>query len=182
MPLRPSLLLALFSGLLLGSCKKEDTPQQEPTIDFGPNGGFKFRDHNNIEGPGDATDWATDGAWNSQEKQLFANLSLSLDAPQQSGIWYSSVYANPSPAASSRIFNLQAGRNLPAPPGSRAAYVIVDLHCKELQRGDVAAGQSAATVIGPNTLAAGALYRLYYVCYSPGQQVYFRSHGDIKIE
>lgn len=177
----------LFGLLLLGSCKKQDnpqqvTPQQESTIDFGPNGGFQYRNHQNIEGPGDATDWIGDGAWNDKEKQLFANLNLSLDVPQQSGTWYSSVYANPTLATEPRIFVLEVSRNHPAPVGSRATYVIVDLHYKELQRGDVAAGQSISTTIAPNTLAAGALYRLYYVCYGPGQQVYYRSHGDIKVE
>ena len=69
----------------------------------------------------------------------------------------------------------------PAPTGTRLMYVIVDKKYAELIRDD-ALTNSLTRVFAPNTLAAGALYRLYYVCYVPGQRVYYRSHGDIKVE
>jgi hypothetical protein len=172
-------LSLILSGLVLSACKKEDQPDE---IDFGPEGGFQYRTAQNIPGPGDPSDWITDGPWNTREKQLFAGLNLALDGTQQSGTWYSSVYPNPSTAAGGRTFTTSVSINNPAPAGTHLAYVIVDRHYAELQRGDVEVGPGVSSSFAPNSLAAGALYRLYYVCYVPGQRVYFRSHGDIKVE
>ncbi|GAA4348746.1 hypothetical protein GCM10023185_04940 [Hymenobacter saemangeumensis] len=167
----------MLPALLLSACRKD-----EPEIDFGPDGGFQYRTRQNIPGPGDATDWTADGPWNSKEKGLFSSLNLSLDEAQQSRTWYSSVYPNPSEAADGFTFMTSVSSNNPAPAGSRKAYVIVDRRYNVLQRGDINATTHEDVVFGPNSLPAGSLYRLYYVCYVPGQRVYFRSHGDIKVE
>ena len=176
---RSLLLVFLLPGLLFGACKKESTPQA--SIDFGPSPGFQYRNANNVPMGGDATDWTADAAWNDREKQLFAVLNIPLDAPQQVGTWYSSVYPNQSEATTGFSFITSTSSSNPAPTGSRLMYVIVDKNYAELKRGEVAAN-GATVSFQPNSLAAGALYRLYYVCYAPGQRVYFRSHGDIKVE
>lgn len=174
---RLPLLSMLFFAAAFSGCKKEDN---DNTIDFGPSPGFQYRNTQNVPMGGDPTDWTADGPWNSREKELFATLNLSLDQPQQTGTWFSSVYPNQSEAASGFVFQNSVSSNKPAPAGSRMALVIVDRRYKELLRQDVASGTTLS--FQPNALAAGALYRLYYVCYVPGQRVYFRSHGDIKVE
>lgn len=176
---RLQLLIFLLPGLLFSACKKDDA--SEAQIDFGPNPGFQYRNANNVPMGGDATDWTADGPWNDREKQLFASLNLPLDAVQQSGTWYSSVYPNQSEAAAGFVFTMSVSAGKPAPAGTRLMYVIVDKKYAELIRDD-ALTNSLTRVFAPNTLAAGALYRLYYVCYVPGQRVYYRSHGDIKVE
>jgi len=175
-----ALLLSLL-GLSAASsgCKKDDVAKDE-VIDFGPAPGFQYRTANNLPMGGDATDWVADGPWNSREKQLFGALNLSLDNQQQSGTWFCSVYPNQSEATTGFTFLTSASSNRPAPSGSRIAYVIVNNRYGELLRGDIASG--ARVGFAPNSLVAGALYRLYFVCYLPGQQVYLRSHGDIKVE
>ena len=170
----------LFGLALLAACSKD---KSEPTIDFGPDGGFQYRTPINSYNGGDATDWTDDGKWNTREKQLFASLNLSLDnAAPQTHPWDASVFPNPEPAGNDRTFFLMVNPTQPPPTGSRAAYVIVDAHYQVLQRDDLAAEKTKMVAIAPNSLPAGALYRLYYVCYVPGQQVYYRSHGDIKVE
>lgn len=175
---------------LLASCKKKETVQEEPTIDFGPPPGVQYRTGQNVPNGGDPTDWTPDGAWNDREKQFFSNLNLSLDAPQQSGTWYPSVYPNPSAANSTNsgggpagfTFLVTSGPSRPAPAGAHIAYIIVNSRYQELKRGDVAFTNSTSVPFAANSLAAGALYRLYLVCYVPGQQVYYRTHGDIQVE
>lgn len=177
---RSLLLVAVATGLLLAACKKGDS--KEEVIDFGPSPGFQYRTPTNVPQGGDPTDWVSDGAWNAREKQLFAALNLSLDGPQQSGTWASSVYPNQSEATVGFTFTTSINRNRPAPAGARLAFVIVDRRYTELRRGEGAADHDLNLSFAPGALAAGALYRMYYVCYVPGQQVYFRSHGDIKVE
>lgn len=172
------LLAFLLPALLFGACKK-DEPKVD-LIDFGPSPGFQYRTLNNLPMGGDATDWVADGPWNTREKQLFTSLNLSLDGSQQSGTWYCDVYPNQSEATAGFHFTTSVRSSSSTPAGSRIAYVIVDQSYNELRRGDIAAGTEEG--FPPNTLAAGALYRMYFVCYVPGQQVYFRSHGDIKVE
>ena len=172
--------LLILSSCILGSCSKDSA---ESAIDFGPNGGFQYRTAQNINNGGDDTDWLADGTWNAREKQLFANLNLSLDGAQTNRLWYASVYPNPSLVVNGFSFMASTSQNNPAPAGSHLAYVIVDKNYRELQRGDLPATRNLITTTFPaNTLATGALYRLYYVSYIPGQQVNFRSHGDIKVE
>jgi hypothetical protein len=171
-------LICLLTTGLFSSCKKDD---EESIIDFGPNGGVQFRTTVNQPMGGDDTDWSADGLWNKRERQLFASLNLPLDGPQQTGTWYCSVYPNPSLATAGFNFLTSLSRTKPAPAGARLVYVIVDRRYKELLRNDVD-GQGITISFQPNTLPAGQLYRLYYVCYVPGQQVYYRSHGDIKVD
>ena len=175
-------LALVLPVLLFSACKKDDDVKEEDLIDFGPAPGFQYRTGSNLPtGSGDPTDWVADGPWNPREKQLFSALGLPLDAPQQTGTWYASVYPNQSEAASGFTFTTSVSANKPAPAGTRMMYVIVDSKYKELYRNDLLQN-GVSMSFGPNTLAAGALYRLYYVCYVPGQQVYYRSHGDIKVE
>lgn len=175
--------LLAVAALLLVSCKKSGS--DDPTIDFGPDPGFQYRTPNNVPNGGDPTDWAADGAWNDREKQLFSSLGLPLDAPQQTDTYYASVYPNPSAATLGGGFTFftSTSSNRPAPTGTRLAYVIVDRKYQELQRGDLLLMPRGISVpFMPSPLAAGSLNRLYLVCYVPGQQVNYRSHGDIKTE
>lgn len=173
-------MLPMAAGLLLAACKKEEF--KEEVIDFGPSPGFQYRTPTNVPQGGDPTDWVGDGPWNAREKQLFAALNLSLDGAQQGDTWSSSVFPNQSEAAVGFRFITSINRNRTAPTGARLAFVIVDRRYTELRRGEGAADHDLNLSFAPNALAAGALYRMYYVCYVPGQQVYFRSHGDIKVE
>ena len=169
-----------FVALLLGSCSKDSA---ESAIDFGPDGGISYRTSQNQSNGGDKTDWQADGAWNSREKALFSSLNLSLDNNQSERVWFASVYPNPYISTSGCSFTASIRQGDPAPTGNHIAYVIVDRYYRELHRGDVATSSYGIDIpIAPNTLSAGALYRLYYVSYVPGQQVNYRSHGDIKVE
>ena len=91
------------------------------------------------------------------------------------------MFPDQSEVAKGFSFSTSVSTNKPAPASSRMMYVIVDSKYKELYRGDIIAN-GVTISFQPNALAAGALYRLYYVCYVPGQQVYYRSHDDIKVE
>ena len=174
-------LTLVLPVLLFCACKKDNVKVEE-SIDFGPAPGFQYRTGSNLPtGSGDPTDWVADGPWNNREKQLFSSLGLSLDAPQQTDTWHAGVYPNQSYAAGGFVFTTDVNANKPTPVGTRMMYVIVDSKYKELYRNDLLQN-GVSMSFGPNTLAAGALYRLYYVCYVPGQQVYYRSHGDIKVE
>lgn len=166
--------------LILGACKK-DEPTKEDTIDFGPAPGFQYRNANNVPMGGDVSDWTADGPWNNRENQLFASLAIPLDGPQQADTWFASVYPNQSEEAKGFSFSTSASTTKHAPAGTRLIYVVVDSKYKELYRGDIIPNSAIISFL-PKSLAAGALYRLYYVCYVPGQKVYFRSHGDIKVE
>lgn len=183
--------LAFVLSLLLFACKK-DSP--EDTIDFGPDGGYQTRNSQNYpgNGPNDATDWIADGPWNAREKELFTRLNLSLDGVLPTTIiWNAGAYPNPSAAAGTFNLTIRADPTTPAPADAWVSIVIVDKKYKELRRIDAALTSytafsipNALTAFNPTipTLAAGALYRIYYVCYVPGQQVLFRSHGDMKVE
>jgi hypothetical protein len=167
----------LLTALLFSSCKKD-----KAEIDFGPDGGFQYRTAQNIQGPGDNTDWTADGLWNSRERQLFAGINLPLFEKHENRAWFPGVYPNPSPASGSRTFTCRIKGASQVPAGSRLTYVIVDKYYAELLRNDVSAEQNLEVVLGPNSLPGRGMYRLYYVFYTPGQQVHYRGHGDIKVE
>lgn len=179
--------LLLYSTLMLTTaCAKKDT---EPTIDFGPNGGFTMRDASNYpSSQKDPTDWTSDASWNDAEQHLFSNLNLSLTGQQLSAnTWEMSSYPNACSLAGGCAFIIRRGSNNAAVPSGtiRVNFVIVDAHYKPLSSSfdyDYSTFNGAALKFDPSKFAANNLYRLYYVIYSFNQQVYYRGHGDIKVE
>ncbi len=181
------LLVLLALASLATACRKDD---DEPTIDFGPNGGYSMRDLTNLPaGQNDPTDWTHDATWSSTEQNLFSALGLALGGSlAQVGTWYSSVYSNPTKADAFGNFTVlsTSGSQSPTLPATvRVRLVVVDAKCKVLDTADHLAGK-AVTVALPFPVArypADKLYRIYYVVYEPTQKtVYYRGHGDVKIE
>lgn len=179
-----------FVTLLLAAtaCSKDKT---EPSIDFGPNGGFTPRYSNAMSaGPEDPTDWTSDASWNEKEQKLFASLQLPMTGSQV-GVndWGTDFFSNPCAASADGRLHMGYMRNmLIVPTNERASFVIVDAHYKVLDTFDYSLynspysrGVAFQLHFDPTKYLSNKLYRVYYVMYIPGQQVYYRGHGDIKI-
>jgi hypothetical protein len=180
------LLVLLALASLATACHKAN---EEPTIDFGPNNGFTMRTNTNLPtAQTDPTDWTSDPTWNSTEQALFAKLNLPLTGPQlASGTWETTVYPNPSNRDDGCTFLVMPNPNSTALPAgtSRVSMVIVDAHYKVELSYDAeinANGLSLMPRLDPLKYSPPTLYRLYYVVYQPGKQVYYRGHGDLKFE
>lgn len=176
----------LFAGLLLATaCHKDATA---PTIDFGPGSGFTMRTATNLPtAQTDPTDWTTDATWTDTERGVFEGFPLSLTGPQlAAATWETSAYPNPcSLTGGCNILVTPKRTGLPATPTDsvRVLINIVDAHYQHLYGYDLPVGQGLyfTPTFDPAKYAADALYRVYYVVYKPGQRVYYRGHGDIKI-
>lgn len=179
------LALLLLAGLAT-ACHKDD---QGPTIDFGPNGGFTVRTASNLPtGQLDPTDWTSDANWNATERALFAKLNLPLTAPQMAaGTWETTVYPNPSNRDNGCTFSITPSPNSTTLPtgNTRMRMVIVNANYKielEFDHELQANGLTVMPRLDPVKYSPPTLYRLYYVIYEPGKQVYYRGHGDLKFE
>jgi hypothetical protein len=181
------LLVLLALASLATACHKDD---EEPTIDFGPNGGYSNRDVTNLPvGQNDPTDWTHDATWTSTEQGFFSSLGLALGGSSaQVGTWYSSVYPNPVKAdglGNFTVLSTNGSQSSTVPTTVRVQLIIVDAKYKVLATLDQPAGK-AVTVSIPFPAAkypAGNIYRVYYVVYEPTQKtVYYRGHGDVKVE
>jgi hypothetical protein len=179
------LLLALTS--LATACRKDN---DEPTIDFGPNNGFTMRTGTNLPtGQTDPTDWTHDATWNATEQGFFSTLGVALGgSPTQVGTWYSSAYPNPVVAGGRGNFTVlptTGSQSTTVPTTVRAQLVVVDARYKVLDTFDAPAGQAVTVDLAfpAAKYLAGNLYRVYYVVYEPTQKtVYYRGHGDVKVE
>ena len=180
----------LFTALFaLAACHKSDSG---PTIDFGNNDGFSHRDANNMpNGTQDATDWTTDANWSQTEQNLFASLHLSLTGSQaDSSDWRIDFFPNSCALGAEGRFRMEYERNvLLLPTNKRISIAIVDAHYNLLDSFDFAIntgpyGYEMAFQPRFDTTKYSplALYRMYYVLYEAGQQVYYRGHGDIRLE
>jgi hypothetical protein len=182
---RKLFILLALAGLAT-ACHKDDA---EPTIDFGPNNGFTMRLGNNMPGAQiDPTDWTSDPSWTTKEQALFAKLNLPLTAPQlAAGTWETTTYPNPSNRDDGCTFSVTPNSSSAALPTgtTRVSLVIVDAHYKvELAFDQELRANSLAIMprLDPLKYSPPTLYRLYYVIYQPGNQVYYRGHGDLKFE
>ena len=183
--------LLFVSVLALTACSKKDNG---PTIDFGAGDGFSHRDAQNQNGgTQDATDWTSDASWNESEQLLFASLNLSLTGPQEpAGNWTGYFFPNPCAVGNSGKLCIYFTRNNLLPPTSRrVSFVVVDSHYKQLDAFDYEINTSTAISsyfsesqlrLDATKYASGGMYRIYYVLYYPGQKVFYRGHGDIKIK
>ena len=176
-----SLLFAAL-GLGLAACHKAD---DSPSIDFGPGEGISYHDGNNLPaGYQDPTDWTADATWNEQERALFSELSLSLDGPTQTGIFYGlSAYPNPGAVA---IWGLQSQRPAGSPDQDfAAAAVLVDRNYRVIQRlprrNSTNGAYATALDYGKLGLNPGERYRLYYVL-SNAKGLICKGHGDIRYD
>lgn len=167
--MKKTLLLLLIASTLF-SCKKK--------IDFGPNEGIDYRDFNNNPGPGDASDWTSDGTWNKQEKKLFDDLGINLNSTAQGGIREIFFYPNPIETQGNFGYAKTGTSSL------TAKYVVVDRKYQVLQSGTL-----PSIVTGRNNIMldfsgskfeSGEIYRMYYVFYQ-GSTLYYKGHGDIKM-
>ena len=180
------LLILLALAGLATACHKDD---EEPTIDFGPNNGFTMRLGNNMLGAQiDPTDWTSDPNWNATEQALFAKLNLPLTAPQlPAGTWETTAYANPSTRDDGCSFMVTPNpRSTVLPTGTtRVNLVLVNANYQVELTSDQeikASGLLLSMRLDPVKYSPPTLYRLYYVIYEPGKQVYYRGHGDVKFE
>ncbi len=178
--------LLTFITLLLAAtaCSKDKT---EPSIDFGPNGGFTPRYSNAMSaGPEDPTDWTSDASWNEKEQKLFVGLNLSLTGPQlPATTWSFDFFPNPGQLSGDHEFDIFARYGAALPTGAmRLSTAIVDSQYGLIISDDFEIRSSQLRMrfaLDPAKFTANKLYRLYYVVYEPGKQVYYRGHGDIKI-
>jgi hypothetical protein len=181
------LLILLALAGLATACHKDD---DEPTIDFGPNGGYSTRYGNNLPaGQEDPTDWTHDATWTSTEQGFFSALGLALGgSPAQIGTWYSSAYPNPVKVDGYGNFTVlptTGTQSTTVPTTVHVQLVIVDAKYQVLHTIDGPAGKgtTVALTFPAAKYAAGNLYRMYYVVYEPTQKtVYYRGHGDVKVE
>jgi hypothetical protein len=181
------LLVLLALAGLATACHKDD---EEPTIDFGPNGGYSTRDGSNLPvSQTDPTDWTHDATWTSTEQGFFSALGLALGgSPAQVGTWYSSAYPNPVRVDGYGNFTVLAttgSQSTTVPATVRVQLVIVDAKYKVLHTADMPAGKAVTVALSfpAAKYTPGNLYRMYYVVYEPTQKmVYYRGHGDVKVE
>jgi hypothetical protein len=181
------LLVLLTLTSLATACRKD---KEQPTIDFGPKDGYSPRYGNNLPaGQDDPTDWTHDATWNATEQDLFSTLGVALGgSPTQVGTWYSSAYPNPVVAGGTGNFTVlptTGSQSTTVPTTVRAQLVVVDTRYKVLNTFDVPAGKGTTVALSFPTAKypASNLYRVYYVVYEPTQKtVYYRGHGDVKIE
>ncbi|SHK32404.1 hypothetical protein [Hymenobacter psychrotolerans] len=165
-------LTPIVFALALAACKKKD-----PTIDFGPNGGISMRDASNYpKSTPDPTDWTLDGSWNAQERGLFQDLGLDLNAPATGTVSNLSAYPNPV-GAGQTIFHFDA------PTAVTCSFVVVDEKyqvVRPLQTATPNRSVRFSLDVSSNSFRQGKLYRLYYV-FQEGNSLYYKGHGDIKI-
>ena len=171
-----ALFLLLPLALLLGDCSKKNTV---PTIDFGPNDGISYRNASNIPlGTQDPTDWTIDGDWNAQEQNLFTSLRANLNtSPQGSATYIGGAF--PNPATNAVRFEYQT----PGTALSKIVFVDNNYQVMATFDGPTTASTSYSITINLNNgnYKKGQRYRLYYVLYN-GTALYFKGHGDIRVE
>lgn len=177
--MRSRFLPVLFLVSLLG-CSKSDS---NPIMDFGPGEGITYRTINNMPyGPQDPTDWTSDGEWNKQERALFADLGLDLNAAQQPAApIYTAVYPNPAMGGSANL-TVQTQRLSSGPVNYTFSAVLVDRNYRVLQRlspNSISTGFAYAIDYARAGLGANELYRIYYVVRNASGLIY-KGHGDVR--
>ena len=173
--MRQRFLPILFLAALLG-CSKSDS---NPSIDFGPNDGISYRNASNMpSGTQDPTDWTIDGDWNAQEQKLFASLGANLNtSPQGSATYIGGAFPNPATNAVSFSYQI---------PGTALSKIVLVDNAYQVVAtfdGPTTASTSYAIALNLNNgnYKKGQRYRLYYVLYN-GTALYFKGHGDIRVE
>ena len=173
---RIGLLLVLGAALAFGNCKLNTAPPVV-TIDFGPNEGISYRTAQNVPtGPQDPTDWTQDGNWNSTEENLFAGLGLDFNTTPQGTASSLSAYPNPATTATTFQYAL--------PKAVSCRVVAVDQTYTVMYSNSVGGSVPVASqslTLDLQAFPKGQRYRLYYVFYN-GSIVYYKGHGDIKVD
>lgn len=168
-------LFLLAATLALGACNRK--------IDFGPDEGVSYRNAMNVPiGYTDNSDWTLDGSWNKQERQLFEELSVNVNAATQGQVSSLGFFPNPlQPGSNGTLLYQTAQQNM------RLHLVFVDKKYKIIDRQDrpVDTGGRYGTELPlpfPSAkFASNTIYRLYYIFYAPDGTLYYKGHGDIKI-
>ena len=175
---RRLLPLATISSLLLlaFTCGRDYTG---PDIDFGPGDGLAHRDaQGRPNGPQDATDWASDATWNTQELNYITFPTLNINGPQQpAAVLGTSAYPNSGPVGQLR-WRLRLGAAAPCPCQVYASvrskrYTEVDTYMAD----NLAAADSV--LFAPKAYNFDQTYRLYYVVYNATGLLY-KGHGDLR--
>jgi hypothetical protein len=172
----PILLLAALLG-----CSKSDS---NPIVDFGEGEGITYRNANNLPvGPGDPTDWTSDGEWNKQERALFPNSSFDLNSAQRPAlVAYTTTYPNPAPGGQA-TWTLQTQRVAGTiPPVYTIQAVLVNRKYEIITRlGPVNSNTGIAYAFDYTSLGIGAneLHRIYYLV-SDASGLVYKGHGDIR--
>ncbi|TYZ09673.1 hypothetical protein FY528_10570 [Hymenobacter lutimineralis] len=166
--------LFCLCALVLSACKSNDS---SPTIDFGPYGGISMRDVNNSSmSTPDPTDWTLDGRWNAQERSLFHDLGIDLNATATGTVPYMSAY--PNPATTQTTFHYGT------PVAVTCSFVVVDeKYAVVAPRQDFTTPSCSLSTqldISGSAFRQGQRYRLYYV-FRNGSALYYKGHGDIQI-
>lgn len=170
----------LAAGALLAGCNR---------VDFGPKEGYTEKDVQNYPtGQVDKTDWTTDGTWEKQERDLFKDSGVDLNAAGRGT--FNSIGLYPNPCAEEVIFYLgnRPTRDIPSPAAEplQMRAVVVDKKYRPVHRfagpANVGSEQVFKVQFPADKFEDGKLYRMYYVVYDANNQLYLKGHGDIKIE
>lgn len=169
-------ILLLWVALLAGSCNNK--------IDFGPDEGVSYRNHQNVPmGYTDDSDWTLDGKWNKQEVKLFADdLKVNVNSQPAGDVFDLGFFPNPVEAGGQATLLYRT-----ALTNARLHLVFVDKKYKVLNRLDLPAavggryGSQLLLDLPTSKFADKALYRLYYVFYNSDNTLYYKGHGDFKV-
>ncbi len=131
----------------------------------------------NIIGSPDNTDWTMDAEWSETEKSFFRTDPVDLTGTSVAAIAIQPAYPNPTQSRSV-TFQFTA---------STITYLRIALVDVQLRKQSF---YSFLTVVGLNAfqipfeeakLPANKNYRFYYSFDAPASPMYFRGHGDIKV-
>ncbi len=176
-------ILFTILSLVLAACK--DQSASSPRIDFGADDGFSHRDGYNLPaGFQDPTDWSTDATWNEQEKALFSDAKIDLNATQIANFLATNwLYPNPA-AQSSWLITARKDAAGTAVAFTRLA-VLVDNSYQVMYRfptTEAPGGYLGNTLdYAQLGLQAGERYRLYYLLTNATGLLY-KGHGDIRYD
>ena len=166
-------LVLLGSALVFGNCKIGNTPPPD-TIYFGADEGISYRtDQNAVAGPQDPTDWTLDRNWIATEQSLFASLGLDLNGLPQGAA--SNISAYPNPATTAATFRYDT-------PDAVSCQVVVvgNTYQSYYMRNFPTPARNLVLPLDLTAFPKGQRYRVYYVLYT-GNSLYYKGHGDIKI-
>ena len=177
--MRQRFLSILFLTTLLG-CSKSDS---NPIMDFGEGEGITYRTSQNFPaGPNDPTDWTSDGEWNKQERNLFADLGFDLNGAQQpAALIYTTAYPNPA-MGSTASWTVQTQRLTSGAVNYTLSAALVDRNYHVRQRfgpQSFVNGYTYTFDYVRSGLSPNELYRIYYVVYNTSGLVY-KGHGDVR--
>ncbi len=132
----------------------------------------------NSSGTADNTDWTQDAEWNETEKSFFRTDPVDLSGTEVASITLLPAYPNPTSVKQITIrFTASAITYL------RLALVDRQLNKLSFYSFITVAGLNAFIIPFDETkFSANNNYRLYYSFDAPGTLMYFKGHGDVRVQ